>query len=208
MMGALAWWSVFTIAAPFSARLTCGHGSRRGADLILQCQDGGRLGGAGRALHRLYSLGGEGELLGPGLGALSTGWITMAFGWRWSFVLFGLSQLLSTVRAGVRAVSVFDLSSSRARTGTLYGFFNSSRNLMAAANSLVITLMATHLGFPTAFGGAVLFMMLFIASMLLVVDRPGYEQLLRTAQQARQVDRALGNADVAHREQHYSVTAV
>ena len=100
-------------------------------------------------------------------------------------VLIGLAQLLSTVTAGAWAVSVIDLSPGQASTGILYGFYNGTLNLMGAANSLVITWIASRLGFPAAFGSAVLFMLIFMAGMVLVVDRPGYERLLRRAEQAR-----------------------
>ena len=52
-------------------------------------------------------------------------------------------------------------------------------------NSPVITFIASHFGLPVAFGGAVAFIALFISGMGLVVDQPGYERLLHTAEQAR-----------------------
>jgi ACS family D-galactonate transporter-like MFS transporter len=100
--------------------------------------------------------------------------------------LIGLSQMLCTMTAGAWAVNVIDLSPGRASTGLLYGFYNGSLNLMGAANALVIAWLATRLGFPVAFGSAVLFMVCFIAGMVVVMDRPGYERLLASAQNARQ----------------------
>jgi sugar phosphate permease len=99
--------------------------------------------------------------------------------------LIGVAQLLCTVTAGAWAVSVIDLSPSRGSTGLLYGWFNGALNLMGAANSVAITAVATRLGFVAAFGSAVLFIGLFVAGMVLVVDRPGYERLRRRAESAR-----------------------
>ncbi len=106
--------------------------------------------------------------------------------------LIGIAQLLSTITAGAWAVSVIDLSPGRASTGILYGIFNGALNLMGAVNALAITFIASHLGFAAAFGSAVGFMLLFIAGMVLVVDRPGYQRLLRHAEDARQAERAPG----------------
>jgi ACS family D-galactonate transporter-like MFS transporter len=100
--------------------------------------------------------------------------------------LIGLAQLLCTMTAGAWAVSVIDLSPSAGSTGILYGFYNGSLNLMGAANSLGITWIAAHFGFPIAFGSTVVFMALFMAGMVWVVDCPGYERLLRAAAAGRQ----------------------
>jgi MFS family permease len=100
-------------------------------------------------------------------------------------VLIGMSQLLCTMTAGAWAVNVIDLSPGRGSTGILYGFYNGSLNVMGAANALVIAWLATRFGFPVAFGSAIFFMVCFILGMVWVIDRPGYERLLHTAEAAR-----------------------
>ncbi len=97
-------------------------------------------------------------------------------------LLIGLSQMLCTMTAGAWAVNVIDLSPSPASTGLLYGFYNGTLNLMGAANSVVITWLAAKFGFPVAFGSAVFFMVAFILGVVVVMDRPGYSRLLRTAE--------------------------
>ena len=99
--------------------------------------------------------------------------------------LIGVSQMLCTMTAGAWAVNVIDLSPGRGSTGILYGFYNGCLNLMGALNALAITFLAGRFGFPAAFGSAVLFIILFVMGMVLVIDRPGYERLLRTAAEAR-----------------------
>jgi ACS family D-galactonate transporter-like MFS transporter len=98
-------------------------------------------------------------------------------------LLIGLSQMLCTMTAGAWAVNVIDLSPSPASTGLLYGFYNGTLNLMGAADSVVITWLASRYGFPVAFGSAVFFMVAFILGVVVVMDRPGYTRLLRTAEE-------------------------
>ena len=356
MVGAVGWWSVFTMAVPFSGglatwivlRAAMGAGEAPIWSFNAKTADDWV---APDERSTAYSLGGAGEFLGPAVGAILAGWIAASFGWRWSFILFGLlglallpawivlvrdtpdadrrldaaerrrigprraaagpdwqgvravifsrtglgilityvtsgyvlftfknwlptfmhaqfgsnilggaawaslssglgfvgfllagpvndalvrrmerlrarrlgtavpgaaavgclllslwaaqahvawatatligfAQLLSTITAGAWAVSVIDLSPGRASTGILFGIFNGALNLMGAVNALAITFIASHFGFPAAFGSAVGFMLLFIAGMVFVVDRPGYTRLLRTAEDARQAERA------------------
>ena len=56
---------------------------------------------------------------------------------------------------------------------------------MGAFNSLILTALATAYGFPVAFGSAVFFACVFMASMLFVVDRASYTDLVTRAQLAR-----------------------
>jgi hypothetical protein len=58
-------------------------------------------------------------------------------------------------------------------------------NVMGAFNSLILTSIATRYGFPVAFGSAIIFMLVFLASILFVVDRPSYARLVGKAELAR-----------------------
>jgi MFS family permease len=120
------------------------------------------------------------------LGSVLTAQAHSAWG---TALLIGLAQLLSTVTVGAWAVSVIDLSPGRASTGILFGFYNGMLNLMGAVNGLAITWLAAHLGFPTAFASAVLFMLIFMAGMVVIVDRPGYERLIGVARRARKEEK-------------------
>jgi MFS family permease len=93
----------------------------------------------------------------------------------------GLAQLFMNMTVGAWAVNVIDISPNRASTGFVYGIYNGVLNLMGACNSLVLTWLATRFGFPGAFGSAVIFMIVFIASMLFVVDRRSYTRLIARA---------------------------
>lgn len=99
--------------------------------------------------------------------------------------LIGLAQFMGTVTAGAWAVSVIDLSPSEASTGLLYGFYNGALNLMGAVNGVAVAFIADRLGFPVAFGSTVVFLLLMVAGMVMVVDRPSYERLIGTAEAAR-----------------------
>jgi ACS family D-galactonate transporter-like MFS transporter len=76
-------------------------------------------------------------------------------------------------------VNVIDISPNPASTGMVYGFYNGALNVMGAFNSLILTALATRFGFPIAFGSAVVFMLIFSASILFVVDRESYGRLVR-----------------------------
>lgn len=100
-------------------------------------------------------------------------------------VLIGLVQLLMNMTVGAWAVNVIDISPNQASTGFVYGIFNGVLNVMGALNSLILTSLATAYGFPIAFGSALLFMAVFLVSILFVVDRPSYSRLLERAKAAR-----------------------
>ncbi|MGH7736645.1 MAG: MFS transporter [Candidatus Tyrphobacter sp.] len=93
-------------------------------------------------------------------------------------VLLGVAQLLMNLTVGAWAVNVIDISPNEASTGLVYGIYNGVLNLMGAFNSLILTAIAAHRGFPLAFGSAIVFMLVFIASMLFVIDRPSYNRLV------------------------------
>lgn len=93
-------------------------------------------------------------------------------------ILIGLAQLLMNMTVGAWAVNVVDISPNPASTGIVYGFYNGALNVMGACNSLILTALATRYGFPIAFGSAVIFMLVFLASILFVVDRTSYARLL------------------------------
>ncbi len=99
--------------------------------------------------------------------------------------LIGLAQLLMNMTVGAWAVTVIDISPNQASTGFVYGIYNGVLNVMGAFNSLILTAIAARLGFPTAFGSAVLFMLLFVGSFLFLIDRPSYTHLIDKAAGAR-----------------------
>lgn len=103
----------------------------------------------------------------------------------WTAVLIGLAQLLMNMTVGAWAVNVIDISPNHASTGLVYGIYNGVLNVMGAFNSLILTWLATRFGFPMAFGSAVFFMLVFLASILFVVDRPSYTRLIDRAELAR-----------------------
>lgn len=94
-------------------------------------------------------------------------------------ILIGLAQLLMNMTVGAWAVNVIDISPNPASTGLVYGFYNGALNVMGAFNSLILTSLATRFGFPIAFGSAVVFMLIFSASILFMVDRESYSRLVR-----------------------------
>lgn len=100
-------------------------------------------------------------------------------------IAIGLAQLLMNMTVGAWAVNVVDISPNQASTGLVYGFYNGALNVMGAFNSLILTSLAARFGFPMAFGSAVFFMLIFLASILFVVDRPSYSRLLQRAELAR-----------------------
>lgn len=112
------------------------------------------------------------------VGSLFTARAEMA---AWTAVLIGLAQLLMNMTVGAWAVNVVDISPNQASTGIVYGFYNGALNVMGAFNSLILTALAARFGFPIAFGSAVVFMIVFLASMLFVVDRPSYDRLIERA---------------------------
>lgn len=93
-------------------------------------------------------------------------------------VLIGVAQLLMNMTVGAWAVNVIDIAPNRASTGFVYGFYNGVLNVMGAFNSIIITALAAHYGFPAAFGSALIFMLLFLLSMLFIVDRSSYTRLI------------------------------
>ena len=100
-------------------------------------------------------------------------------------VLLGIAQLLMNMTVGAWAVNVIDLSPNQASTGIVYSIYNSVLNIMGAFNSLILTALATRFGFPIAFGSAIVFMLIFLAGILLVVDRTSYARLVARGVQAR-----------------------
>ncbi|EBK1958128.1 MFS transporter [Salmonella enterica] len=100
-------------------------------------------------------------------------------------VLIGLVQLFMNMTVGAWAVNIIDISPNQASTGFVYGIFNGVLNVMGACNSLILTSIASSYGFPVAFGSAIIFMVIFLLSILFVVDRISYESLINHAMQAR-----------------------
>lgn len=100
-------------------------------------------------------------------------------------ILIGLSQLLMNMTVGAWAVNVIDISPNQASTGFVYGIYNGVLNIMGAINAIILTALATRFGFPVAFGSAVFFMIVFMLSMLFVVDRKSYTKLIARADASR-----------------------
>jgi MFS family permease len=100
-------------------------------------------------------------------------------------LLIGFAQLLMNMTVGAWAVNVVDISPNHASTGFIYGVYNGFLNVMGAFNSLIVTWLATRFGFPIAFGSAMLFMVIFLAAMLFVVDRPSYIRLTKHTELAQ-----------------------
>lgn len=100
-------------------------------------------------------------------------------------VLIGLAQLTMNLTVGAWAVNIIDISPNQASTGFVYGIFNGVLNIMGAVNSLILTALATRYGFPAAFGSALIFMAVFLFSILFVVDRPSYTRLVAHAERSR-----------------------
>ncbi len=99
--------------------------------------------------------------------------------------LIGVAQLLMNMTVGAWAVTVIDISPNQASTGFVYGIYNGVLNIVGAFNSLVVTAIAAHIGFPAAFGSAVIFMLLFVWSFLFLIDRPSYTRLIEKAAATR-----------------------
>lgn len=100
-------------------------------------------------------------------------------------VLIGLAQLTMNLTVGAWAVNIIDISPNQASTGFVYGIFNGVLNIMGAVNSLILTALATRYGFPAAFGSALIFMAVFLFSILFIVDRPSYGRLIARAERSR-----------------------
>jgi len=100
-------------------------------------------------------------------------------------VLIGLAQLMMNLTVGAWAVNVIDISPNQASTGFVYGVYNGALNIMGALNSLILTAIATRFGFPAAFGSAIVFMLIFLVSILFIVDRPSYTRLIARAELSR-----------------------
>ncbi|SPW25527.1 Uncharacterised protein [Edwardsiella tarda] len=104
---------------------------------------------------------------------------------RLTAILIGLVQLFMNLTVGAWAVNIIDISPNQASTGMVYGIFNGVLNIMGALNSLILTAIASAYGFPLAFGSAVIFMVIFLFSILFIVDRRSYEALTDYAMAAR-----------------------
>lgn len=100
-------------------------------------------------------------------------------------VLIGLAELMMNLTVGAWAVNVVEISPNQASTGFVYGIYNGVLNLMGAFNAIIITRLATSYGFPAAFGSAIVFMLVFLISILFIVDRPSYTKLIARAELAR-----------------------
>lgn len=100
-------------------------------------------------------------------------------------VFLGLAQLMMNLTVGAWAVNIIDISPNVASTGFVYGIYNGMLNLMGAFNALMLTWLATSYGFPAAFGSAIVFMVIFLAAILFVVDRPSYTRLVAHAERSR-----------------------
>jgi ACS family D-galactonate transporter-like MFS transporter len=100
-------------------------------------------------------------------------------------VLIGLAAMLMNMTVGAWAVNVIDISPNQASTGLVYGVYNGALNIMGAVNSLILAWIATRFGFPAAFASAILFMLIFMISILFIVDRPSYTKLIARAELAR-----------------------
>jgi len=100
-------------------------------------------------------------------------------------VLIGVAQLTMNLTVGAWAVNIIDISPNQASTGFVYGIFNGVLNIMGAFNSLILTGLATRFGFPVAFGSALFFMLIFLVSILFIVDRPSYGRLVAHAELSR-----------------------
>jgi len=100
-------------------------------------------------------------------------------------VLIGIAQLTMNLTVGAWAVNIIDISPNQASTGFVYGIFNGVLNIMGAFNSLILTGLATRFGFPVAFGSALVFMAVFLVSILFIVDRPSYRRLVAHAELSR-----------------------
>ena len=100
-------------------------------------------------------------------------------------ILLGIAQLLMNLTVGAWAVNIIDISPNQASTGFVYGIYNGALNLMGACNSIILTWLASNYGFPIAFVSAIAFMLVFVASILWVVDRESYERLVKHAHLAR-----------------------
>lgn len=100
-------------------------------------------------------------------------------------VLIGVAQLAMNLTVGAWAVNVIDISPNQASTGLVYGFYNGVLNVMGAFNALVLTALAARYGFPAAFGSAIVFMLVFLLSILFIVDRKSYARLIARAELSR-----------------------
>jgi len=100
-------------------------------------------------------------------------------------VPIGVAQLTMNLTVGAWAVNIIDISPNQASTDFVYGIFNGVLNIMGAFNSLILTGLATRFGFPVAFGSALVFMAVFLVSILFIVDRPSYRQLVEHAELSR-----------------------
>jgi hypothetical protein len=56
---------------------------------------------------------------------------------------------------------------------------------MGTFTSLILRGLATRFGFPVAFGGAPIFMLVFLISVLFIVDQSSYRRLVAHANLSR-----------------------
>lgn len=148
-------WIGFIISGPFNDRLATSH------DRLTARRIGTAVPMIGAALCMIGSL----YSARAGLGGVTA-------------MTIGVAQLLMNVTVGAWAVNVIDISPNQASTGFVYGFYNGVLNVMGACNSLIVAALATRYGFPAAFGSALVFMFLFVISMLFIVDRASYTRLI------------------------------
>ncbi|QKJ85619.1 MFS transporter [Paramixta manurensis] len=100
-------------------------------------------------------------------------------------VLIGAVQLFMNMTVGAWAVNIIDISPNQVSTGVVYGIFNGVLNVMGACNSLILTAIASHYGFPVAFSSALVFMAIFLIGILFIVDKKSYNSLVAHALKSR-----------------------
>jgi len=160
--GALLGWLGFIISGPFNDRLVRRYDRLTARRIGTAAPMGGVI-----VCVVLSLLAGRAGLGGP------------------TAILLGLAQLLMNVTVGAWAVHVIDISPNQASTGFVYGIYNGVLNIMGAFNGLILTAVATAYGFPVAFGSAIFFALVFIISVLFVVDRRSHGALVARADAAR-----------------------
>jgi MFS family permease len=96
---ALGWWSVFTIATPFGGTLVGWYWIRglMGAGEAPIWPFNAKAANSWAAPDErstAYTWAGSGQYLGPAVGSIAAGWIVVALGWEWTFILFGIAGVL------------------------------------------------------------------------------------------------------------------
>jgi MFS family permease len=95
----LGWWSLFTIATPFSKTLGAWYAIRglMGAgeapiwSLNAKCANAWA---SGAKRSTFFTWAGSGQYAGPAVGTLLAGIILAALGWQWTFIIFGIAGLV------------------------------------------------------------------------------------------------------------------